>query len=138
MWFTFNENTVPFMIGNLNCFIHSFPFLILSGFYGACRLDKIFARKPRGQHKKDLKKNDDLNSEEDQDDLFVERIRLEKMDLRLCDVLLKKSLSLSLSLFHSHEQKFEKSETKWSVPGSVLHLFRIMSFFNLFTDLKIS
>ncbi|XP_052303068.1 uncharacterized protein LOC7466307 isoform X2 [Populus trichocarpa] len=46
------------------------------------RLDKIFARKPRGQHKKDLKKNDDLNSEEDQDDLFVERIRLEKMDLR--------------------------------------------------------
>jgi hypothetical protein len=86
------------MIGNLNCFIHSFPFLILSGFYGACRLDKIFARKPRGQHKKDLKKNDDLNSEEDQDDLFVERIRLEKMDLRLCDVLLKKSLSLSLSL----------------------------------------
>lgn len=98
MWFTFNENTVPFMIGNLNCFIHSFPFLILSGFYGACRLDKIFTRKPRGQHKKDLKKNDDLNSEEDQDDLFVERIRLEKMDLRLCDVLLKKSLSLCLSL----------------------------------------
>jgi len=99
------------MIGNLNCFIHSFPFLFLSGFYGACRLDKIFARKPRA-HKKDLKKNDDLNSEEDQDDLFVERIRLEKMDLRLCDVLLKKSLSLSLFLFHSHEQKFEKSETK--------------------------
>ncbi|KAG6748595.1 hypothetical protein POTOM_048524 [Populus tomentosa] len=46
------------------------------------RLDKIFTRKSRGQHKKDLKKNDDLNSEEDQDDLFVERIRLEKMDLR--------------------------------------------------------
>ncbi|XP_061962361.1 uncharacterized protein LOC133682841 isoform X2 [Populus nigra] len=50
------------------------------------RLDKIFARKPRA-HKKDLKKNDDLNSEEDQDDLFVERIRLEKMDLSVKNLL---------------------------------------------------
>lgn len=41
-----------------------------------------------GQRKKDQKKDDDLNSEADQDDLFVERLRLEKMDLRLYAVFL--------------------------------------------------
>ncbi|KAJ6873674.1 hypothetical protein NC651_032510 [Populus alba x Populus x berolinensis] len=56
------------------------------------RLDKIFARKSRGHHKKDLKKNDDLNSEEDQDDLFVERIRLEKMDLSVKNLLRKTTI----------------------------------------------
>ncbi|KAG5252142.1 Disease resistance protein [Salix suchowensis] len=43
---------------------------------------KIFARKSSGKCKKDQKKDDDLNAEADQDDLFVERLRLEKMDLR--------------------------------------------------------
>ncbi|XP_011006140.1 PREDICTED: uncharacterized protein LOC105112220 isoform X1 [Populus euphratica] len=56
------------------------------------RLDKIFARKSRGQHKKDLKKNDDHNSEEDQDDLFVERIRLENMDLSVKNLLRKTTI----------------------------------------------
>ncbi|KAJ6880222.1 hypothetical protein NC652_033538 [Populus alba x Populus x berolinensis] len=56
------------------------------------RLDKIFARKSRGHHKKDLKKNDDLNSKEDQDDLFVERIRLEKMDLSVKNLLRKTTI----------------------------------------------
>jgi hypothetical protein len=33
--------------------------------------------------KKDTKKTDEFNEEEEQADLFVERIRLEKMELRL-------------------------------------------------------
>ena len=70
-------NTVPFMPDNLNCFI-----------YSSCRLEIVFARMSSGQRKKDQKKDDDLNSEADQDDLFVERLRLEKMDLRLYAVFL--------------------------------------------------
>uniref|UniRef100_A0A6N2M8G0 Aminopeptidase n=1 Tax=Salix viminalis TaxID=40686 RepID=A0A6N2M8G0_SALVM len=69
--------------------------MLIGRFWGyllrVTRLDKFFD-KSRGQHKKDLKKNDDLNSEEDQDDLFVERIRLEKMDISFKNLLRKTTI----------------------------------------------
>ena len=49
--------------------------------YGACRLEKLLKRSS-GQHKKDPKKQDDIYPEADAEDLFVERIRLENMELR--------------------------------------------------------
>ncbi|KAJ6680340.1 hypothetical protein OIU79_019951 [Salix purpurea] len=69
--------------------------MLIGRFWGfllrVTRLDKFFD-KSRGQHKKDLKKNDDLNSEEDQDDLCVERIRLEKMDISFKNLLRKTTI----------------------------------------------
>ena len=49
---------------------------------GSCRLEKLLARKSKRHHKKDPKKDDDIISEAEQDDLYVERIRLENMELR--------------------------------------------------------
>lgn len=76
-------NTVPFMLDNLDCLTYSSSFLNFLWVFGTCRLENFFARKSSGKRKKDQKKDDDLNAEADQDDLFVERLRLEKMDLRL-------------------------------------------------------
>ena len=42
----------------------------------------FFSRKSSARHKKDLKKDDEISAETYQDDLYVERIRLEKMKLR--------------------------------------------------------
>jgi hypothetical protein len=47
------------------------------------RLEKLLRKRPHRQHKDDPKKNDEIISETDQDDLHVERIRLENMDLSL-------------------------------------------------------
>ena len=49
---------------------------------GSCRLEKVLARKSKRHHKKDPKKDDDITPEAEQDDLYVERIRLENMELR--------------------------------------------------------
>lgn len=49
--------------------------------YGAYRLEKLLKRSS-GRHKKDPKKQDDISSEADGDNLSVERIRLENMELR--------------------------------------------------------
>lgn len=46
-------------------------------------MEKILPRRSSGWQKKDPKKNDEINSEAAQDDLYVERIRLENMELRL-------------------------------------------------------
>lgn len=46
-----------------------------------CRLEKLLKRSS-GRHKIDPKKQDDISSEADVEDLFVERIRLENMELR--------------------------------------------------------
>ncbi|MBA0766575.1 hypothetical protein Gotri_015605 [Gossypium trilobum] len=47
------------------------------------RLEKILNRRLRERHKKEPKKDDEINPEADSEDLYVERIRLENMDLRL-------------------------------------------------------
>ena len=46
------------------------------------RIDKLFSKKRQLRPKKDTKKIDEVNEEEEAD-LFVERIRLEQMELRL-------------------------------------------------------
>ncbi|KAG2594029.1 uncharacterized protein LOC120672426 [Panicum virgatum] len=50
------------------------------------RLQKLFSRKKNGKQKMDSKKNDDLASEVDKD-LYVERIRLETMELSLRNLI---------------------------------------------------
>lgn len=57
--------------------------LILFG-YDPCRLERVFSRKSRAQHKRDSKKDDESSSETEQDNFYVERIRLENMELRFC------------------------------------------------------
>lgn len=47
------------------------------------RLQKLFSRKKTSKPKIDSKKNDDLASEIEDKELYVEHIRLETMDLRL-------------------------------------------------------
>jgi hypothetical protein len=51
------------------------------------RLQKLFSRKKNSKPKIDSKKNDDLTSEIEDKELYVERIRLETMDLRLLSSL---------------------------------------------------
>ncbi|MBA0766891.1 hypothetical protein Gotri_015884, partial [Gossypium trilobum] len=45
------------------------------------RLEKLLSRRSRGRNKKEPKKDDEINPETDSEDLYVERIRLENMDL---------------------------------------------------------
>ncbi|KAL2240690.1 UNVERIFIED_CONTAM: hypothetical protein Sindi_0710200 [Sesamum indicum] len=51
------------------------------------RLDKVFSRKPISRHKKDRKEDDGIISEVEDDGLYVERIRLENMDLSFRNLL---------------------------------------------------
>ncbi|KAL0450850.1 UNVERIFIED_CONTAM: hypothetical protein Slati_1641400 [Sesamum latifolium] len=51
------------------------------------RLDKVFSRKPISRHKKDAKQDDGIVSEVEDDGLYVERIRLENMDLSFRNLL---------------------------------------------------
>ncbi|OAY37111.1 uncharacterized protein LOC110626888 [Manihot esculenta] len=51
------------------------------------RIEKILPRRSSGWQKKDPKKNDEINSEAAQDDLYVERIRLENMELSFRNLL---------------------------------------------------
>lgn len=50
--------------------------------YLFCRLERLFSRSSSQQPKKDPKKDDNPSSDAHEDDLVVERIRLENMDLR--------------------------------------------------------
>lgn len=63
-----------------------------------CRLDKIFGKKLGRARKKVPRKDEDISS-----DLYVERIRLEKMELRLslCDLYIFCSVILEKSFLHS-------------------------------------
>ncbi|KAL0351212.1 UNVERIFIED_CONTAM: hypothetical protein Sradi_4270400 [Sesamum radiatum] len=51
------------------------------------RLDKVFSRKPPSRRKKDPKEDDGIISEVEDDGLYVERIRLENMDLSFRNLL---------------------------------------------------
>ncbi|MFQ6630862.1 hypothetical protein Gotur_009122 [Gossypium turneri] len=51
--------------------------------YDPCRLEKLLSRRSRGRNKKEPKKDDEINPETDSEDLYVERIRLENMDLSI-------------------------------------------------------
>uniref|UniRef100_A0A7N2KZ60 Aminopeptidase n=1 Tax=Quercus lobata TaxID=97700 RepID=A0A7N2KZ60_QUELO len=64
--------------------------MIIGRFWGyllrLTRLEK-FLKRSSGQHKKDPKKQDDICPEADVEDLFVERIRLENMELSFRNLL---------------------------------------------------
>nr|XP_009609909.1 uncharacterized protein LOC104103691 isoform X2 [Nicotiana tomentosiformis] len=46
------------------------------------RIDRLFSRRSSSRRKKDPKKDDEINSEAEDHDLYVERIRIENMELR--------------------------------------------------------
>lgn len=53
--------------------------------FSAFRLQKVFSRRTTSRNRKDPKKDDEIISENKDDELYVERIRLENMELRfLC------------------------------------------------------
>ncbi|XP_028780244.1 uncharacterized protein LOC114736559 [Neltuma alba] len=56
------------------------------------RLEKLLSRRSKRHHKKDLKKDDDITSEAEQDDLYVERLRLENMELSFRNLLSKTTI----------------------------------------------
>jgi hypothetical protein len=58
-------------------------------YYFYYRIDRLFSKKQHLKPKKDTKKTDEINEDEEEPQLFVERIRLEKMELRLLSVLSK-------------------------------------------------
>jgi hypothetical protein len=49
------------------------------------RIDRLFSKK-QVLPKKDKKKTDEINEDAEEPDLYVERVRLEKMELRLIRV----------------------------------------------------
>ncbi|OEL27495.1 hypothetical protein BAE44_0011486 [Dichanthelium oligosanthes] len=51
------------------------------------RIDRLFSKKQHSKPKKDSKKTDEINEDEEEPELFVERIRLETIELRLLSVL---------------------------------------------------
>ncbi|XP_016668065.1 uncharacterized protein [Gossypium hirsutum] len=55
------------------------------------RLEKLLNRRLRERHKKEPKKDDEINPEADSEDLYVERIRLENMDLSSIKKLVSKT-----------------------------------------------
>ncbi|XP_070052026.1 uncharacterized protein [Nicotiana tomentosiformis] len=53
------------------------------------RIDRLFSRRSSSRRKKDPKKDDEINSEAEDHDLYVERIRIENMELSLRSLLSK-------------------------------------------------
>ncbi|XP_054780319.1 uncharacterized protein LOC129297686 isoform X2 [Prosopis cineraria] len=56
------------------------------------RLEKLFSRRSKRHHKKGPKKDDDITSEAERDDLYVERIRLENMEISFRNLLGKNTI----------------------------------------------
>ncbi|KAI3799304.1 hypothetical protein L1987_34597 [Smallanthus sonchifolius] len=52
-------------------------------FHYACRLGKLFSRKSRVRIKNDPKKDDEITNEEFAHDFYVERVRIEDLEIRL-------------------------------------------------------
>lgn len=62
--------------------MEAFIYLVHCCFYCYCRAEKLLSRRSSSRHTKDPKKDDEITSETDGEDLYVERIRLENMELR--------------------------------------------------------
>lgn len=57
--------------------------MIISRIWGwILRKTRLFSRRSSSRHQKNLKKDDGINSEAEDQDLYVERIRIENMELR--------------------------------------------------------
>ncbi|RCV18680.1 hypothetical protein SEVIR_3G334800v4 [Setaria viridis] len=56
------------------------------------RIDRLFSKKQHLQPKKDTKKTDEINEDEEEPELFVERIRLEKIELSMKNLMSKMTI----------------------------------------------
>nr|CAB3465880.1 unnamed protein product [Digitaria exilis] len=56
------------------------------------RIDRLFSKKKHLQPKKDTKKTDEINEDEEEPELFVERIRLEKIELSVRNLMSKMTI----------------------------------------------
>lgn len=76
--------------------------IILMRSYFYFRIDRLFSKKQHLKPKKDTKKTDEINEDEEEPELFVERIRLEKIELRLLSVLIQMRYTTKLILLHAY------------------------------------
>ncbi|PPE01281.1 hypothetical protein GOBAR_DD01670 [Gossypium barbadense] len=67
-------------------------YFFMEKMYDPCRLEKLLSRRSRGRNKKEPKKDDEINPETDSEDLYVERIRLENMDLSIKNLVGKTTI----------------------------------------------
>ncbi|RLM98736.1 hypothetical protein C2845_PM06G28690 [Panicum miliaceum] len=56
------------------------------------RIDRLFSKKQHLKPKKDTKKTDEINEDEEEPQLFVERIRLEKIELSMKNLMSKMTI----------------------------------------------
>ena len=64
--------------------------MIISRIWGwILRKTRLFSRRSSSRHQKNLKKDDGINSEAEDQDLYVERIRIENMELSLRSLMSK-------------------------------------------------
>ncbi|CAN6342849.1 unnamed protein product [Urochloa humidicola] len=56
------------------------------------RIDRLFSKKQHLKPKKDTKKTDEINEDEEEPELFVERIRLEKIELSMRNLMRKMTI----------------------------------------------
>lgn len=56
------------------------------------RIDRLFSKKPQVKSKKDTKKTDEINEDLEEPELFVERIRLEKIELSVRNLMSKMTI----------------------------------------------
>jgi hypothetical protein len=61
-------------------------------YYFSYRIDRLFSKKQHLKPKKDTKKTDEINEDEEEPQLFVERIRLEKMELSMKNLMSKMTI----------------------------------------------
>jgi len=54
--------------------------------FGFCRIEKLLPRRSSARNKRDPKKNDEIVTEGEQNDFYVERIRIENMHIRCFEV----------------------------------------------------
>nr|CAB3462060.1 unnamed protein product [Digitaria exilis] len=56
------------------------------------RIDRLFPKKKHLEPKKDIKKTDEINEDDEEPELFVERIRLEKIELSVRNLMSKMTI----------------------------------------------
>ncbi|KAL5205788.1 hypothetical protein ABZP36_033997 [Zizania latifolia] len=56
------------------------------------RIDRLFSKKPQMKSKKDTKKTDEINEDTEEPELFVERVRLEKIELSIRNLMSKMTI----------------------------------------------
>ncbi|KAJ7976305.1 Aminopeptidase [Quillaja saponaria] len=86
------------------------------------RLEKLLSRRSKGQNKKDSMKNDEISSdagqtEVDEDDLYVERVRLENMDVSSSN--LRSKITIQEPTFDRIIVVYRRSGTKSTIERGI-------------------